>query len=164
MSEEGNKKILVIGIGNTGRQDDGLGWLIIDHILEDYKGIDKEYRYQLQIEDAELVSHYSKVFFVDATKEQVGDGFYLKNCKASISHGLSSHALHPETIIGLTNDLYDKYPEAFILGIQGYQWELKIGISEKARVNLENVINALPNILSFDTDGDTVFEKDNHNF
>lgn len=163
MSEEGHKKILVIGIGNTGRQDDGLGWLTIDHILEDYKWIDMEYRYQLQIEDAELVSHYSKVFFVDATKEQVDNGFYLKKCKASISHGVSSHALHPETIIGLTNDLYDKYPEAFVLGIQGYQWELEIGISEKAKINLKKAIDALSKILCFDMDSDTGSTKENQN-
>lgn len=160
MSEEGNKKILIIGIGNTGRQDDGLGWLVIDHILEDYKEIDKEYRYQLQIEDAELASHYSKVFFVDATKEQVDNGFYLKKCKASISHGVSSHALHPETIIGLTNDIYDKFPEAFILGIQGYHWELEIGISEKARANLKKALNALPKMLSSDIDSNTVFKAE----
>jgi hydrogenase maturation protease len=159
MSEEGHKKILVIGIGNTGRQDDGLGWLVIDHILEDYNDIRKEYRYQLQIEDAELVSHYSKVIFVDATKEQVDNGFYLKPCKGSIGHGLSSHALHPETILGLTNELYDKYPEAFILGIQGYYWGLQVGISEQARVNFKKTINALPKILSFDTENDTVFRK-----
>lgn len=160
MSEEGNKKILIIGIGNTGRQDDGLGWLVIDHILEDYKEIDKEYRYQLQIEDAELASHYSKVFFVDATKEQVDNGFYLKKCKASISHGVSSPALHPETIIGLTNDIYDKFPEAFILGIQGYHWELEIGISEKARGNLKKALNALPKMLSSDIDSNTVFKAE----
>lgn len=162
MSEEGNKKILVIGIGNTGRQDDGLGWLVIDHILKDYKGVDKEYRYQLQIEDAELASHYSKVFFVDATKEQIDKGYYLKKCKASIRHGVSSHALHPETIMGLTNDLYDNYPEAFILGIQGYQWELEIGISEKAKNNLKKAIEALSKMLSIDMGNDAVFTKDNH--
>ena len=163
MSEEGHKKILVIGIGNTGRQDDGLGWLIIDHILEDFKEVDKEYRYQLQIEDAELASHYSKVYFVDATKEKVDNGFYLKHCEASIKHGLSSHALHPETIIGLTNDLYDKFPEAYILGIQGYHWDLKIGISEKAKVNLKKAIKALSKILSFDIDNDTMSTKGTHN-
>jgi len=161
MSKEG--KILVIGIGNSGRQDDGLGWLIIDHMLDKYKDVDKEYRYQLQIEDAELVSHYSKVIFVDATKEQVDHGFYIKDCKASISHGVSSHALHPETIIGLTNDLYDKFPEAFILGVQGYQWELKTGISEEARINLKKAISALPKWLSFDSAKETVITKRNHN-
>jgi len=150
MSKVDRKKILVIGIGNIGRQDDGLGWLIIDHIVDEFKIVDTEYRYQLQIEDAELASNYSTVIFADATKEQINDGFYFKKCKVSTTHGMNTHAVHPETIVGLTNNLYDKYPEAFILGIQGYHWELKEGVSEKALDNLKNAIDFLPKLLSRD--------------
>ncbi len=148
MKEE--DKILVLGIGNIGRQDDGLGWLILDYIVDEFKFVDIEYRYQLQIEDAELASNYSTVIFADATKEEVDEGFYFKKCKASTTYGLSTHALHPETIVGLTNNLYHKYPETFILGIQGYHWELKEGVSEKAIDNLKRAIQFLPNVFSRD--------------
>ena len=160
MSKEDRKKILVIGIGNIGRQDDGLGWLILDHIVGEFKFVDIEYRYQLQIEDAELASNYSVVIFADATKEQVDDGFYLKNCKASTTYGLSTHAVHPETIVGLTNNLYHKYPEAFILGIQGYHWELKNGVSEKALDNLKKAIDFLPKFFSRDLDSSNVYKTE----
>jgi len=152
MSKEDRNKILVIGIGNIGRQDDGLGWLILDHIVDEFKFVDTEYRYQLQIEDAELAANYSMVIFADATKEQVDDGFYLKNCKVSKAYGMSTHAVHPETIVGLTNNLYHKYPEVFIFGIQGYHWELKEGLSEKALDNLKKAIDFLPELLSRDLD------------
>jgi hydrogenase maturation protease len=127
--------ILVLGIGNNGRQDDGLGWLFLDFLKEQDSTIDLEYKYQLQIEDAELISNYDKVIFVDATKEITEDGFYLKPCHPSEKYGFSTHALAPETILYLSNTLYNQHPEASILGIQGYQWELKIGLSKKGVVN-----------------------------
>jgi hydrogenase maturation protease len=127
--------ILVLGIGNNGRQDDGLGWLFLDFLKDQETSIDLEYKYQLQIEDAELISNYDKVIFVDATKENTEDGFYLKPCLPSEKYGFSSHALAPETILHLCHKLYENYPEVSILGIQGYEWELKIGLSKKGVTN-----------------------------
>ena len=66
MSNEETKNILIIGIGNSGRSDDGLGWLMLDTIENKFSNVDVLYRYQLQIEDAEILSHYPTVIFVDA--------------------------------------------------------------------------------------------------
>jgi len=136
MKKEGKHKIIVFGIGNTGRQDDGLGWLFLDFLETLNMDIDLEYRYQLQIEDAELISNYETVIFVDATKEATEEGFYFKTCKPSEIYSFSTHALKPETILYLTNTLYHHNPKASILGIQGYQWELEIGMSRKAKINM----------------------------
>jgi Ni,Fe-hydrogenase maturation factor len=77
MSSEKDKDIIVLGIGNTGRQDDGLGWLFLDRLKEaGFEGA-MEYRYQLQVEDAELISRYSQVIFVDASKTDLSNGFFL---------------------------------------------------------------------------------------
>jgi len=135
MKEE--DKILVLGIGNIGRQDDGLGWLFLDYLqTAKFENLDLEYRYQLQIEDSELLCNYKTVIFVDATKENTNDGFYYRICEASDKHSFSTHELCPETVLFLANNLYQHKPKAFILGIQGYDWNLEIGLSEKAKINL----------------------------
>ena len=55
MNESGtDRKTLLIGIGNSGRSDDALGWKFVDEFVEYGHLFDLEYRYQLQIEDAEL--------------------------------------------------------------------------------------------------------------
>lgn len=136
-----DKRIIVLGIGNTGRQDDGLGWLFLDFLKSQKNTCVLEYRYQLQIEDAELISKYDEVIFVDATKEKTKDGFFLKPCQASDKYSFSTHALAPETILYLTNKLYDHHPRSYIFGIQGYEWELKIGLSKRANENLDNAKN-----------------------
>jgi hydrogenase maturation protease len=130
--------ILILGIGNNGRQDDGLGWLFLDFLESENSNVDIEYRYQLQIEDADLISKYDTVIFVDATKEDTEHGFYLKPCHPSEKYSFSTHALEPETILYLSHKLYNHNPDASIFTIQGYNWELKIGLSEKGMINLDN--------------------------
>lgn len=131
-----DKKTIIFGIGNNGRQDDGLGWSFLDFLNGQHLNIDLEYRYQLQIEDAELISTYDTVIFVDATKENTIDGFYLNPCHPSEEYSFSTHALKPETVLYLSNSLYQHNPKASIFGIQGYDWELKIGLSERGTMNL----------------------------
>ena len=130
-------KILIIGVGNYGRQDDGLGWLLLDNLKEEKFGnVDMKYRYQLQIEDAELICKYETVIVVDAVKEITRDGFYFKKCLPSDKFSFTTHELLPETILYLAQSLYDRNPKMYILGINGHEWGLKIGLSEKAKLNL----------------------------
>ncbi|MFH4964042.1 hydrogenase maturation protease [Gaetbulibacter sp. M235] len=140
MKKEDSKNIIIFGIGNSGRQDDGLGWLFLNFLEEQNTNIDLEYRYQLQIEDAELISNYDKVIFVDASKEEIKEGYYLNTCYPSEKYSFSTHALEPETILYLSNKLYNHIPEASVFGIQGYDWELNIGLSEKGSLNLDKAI------------------------
>jgi hydrogenase maturation protease len=138
LEEKTNRGTLVLGIGNSGRKDDGLGWKFIDFLKEKaLDDIDLEYRYQLQIEDAELISHYDRVVFVDATKEPTTDGFYLRPCSRMVLMEMNSHSLHPETVTYLCSTIYGKDPECLILGIEGRQWELQAGLSSEAQRNLE---------------------------
>ena len=134
-------KIIILGIGNNGRQDDGLGWMFLDFLEEQNSDIDIEYRYQLQIEDADLISNYDTVIFVDATKEETEEGFYLEPCHPSEKYSFSTHALEPETVLYLSDKLYNHNPDASIFAIQGYEWELQIGLSKKAIINLDKAIN-----------------------
>ena len=134
-------KIIILGIGNNGRQDDGLGWMFLDFLEKQNSDIDIEYRYQLQIEDADLISNYDTVIFVDATKEETEEGFYLEPCHPSEKYSFSTHALEPETVLYLSDKLYNHNPDASIFAIQGYEWELQIGLSKKAIKNLDKAIN-----------------------
>lgn len=134
---EFDNKILIIGIGNCGRADDGLGWAFIDKIKDRLpENFDFEYRYQLQIEDAELIGPYASVYFVDADLESYVKGFRLAPCKPNSVHGYSTHELEPGTVVYLSENLYNKKPKAFVLGISGFNFELALGLSKEADANL----------------------------
>lgn len=143
--KEDDRKILILGIGNQGRADDGLGWAFVDQIKLRFADIfDFDYKYQLQIEDAELLSHYDEVHFVDADKTSWEQGFRHTRCVANESHGFSTHALAPETVLYLTQTIYKKFPDAFTLGITGRSFELEIGLTDQAK---ENLVRALDHFI-----------------
>lgn len=137
-SKTDNATILVIGIGNCGRNDDGLGWKFADYLGEQgIADIQIEYRYQLQVEDALLVSGFDTVLFVDASQTNLKQGFEIKPCKAAGHYFFSSHAQSPETILYLAGDLFKKMPIAYTIGIAGFNWGMGSSISHQACQNLE---------------------------
>lgn len=140
--KEYDNRILIIGIGNCGRADDGLGWAFLDHIAEELpEKFDCEYRYQLQVEDAELISHYPVVYFVDAHVDQYENGFVLAKCLPNATVGFTTHELDPETVVHLSKSIYNTLPQAFILGISGVDFQLKSGISDRGKENLSHALD-----------------------
>lgn len=140
MSEQKIKK-LIIGIGNEGRGDDGLGWRFAEKAeVLSAENFDIEYRYQLQVEDAELVSRYDYVIFADATVEWFENGFDFAPCKSGGEYFFSSHLQSPEAVLHLAETLYKTKPEAFIMRICGEDWEMGIGLSIQASESLKKAI------------------------
>lgn len=138
MLKEKTKDLLIIGIGNSGRSDDGLGWKLLGYIEKSFPVIDCLYRYQLQIEDASIISSYDTVIFIDATHEATDHGYYFKPCKPNEGFGLTSHALDPSTVLWLEKKLFKKNPTSYILGIQGYEWDLSQNPSGQGLINLNH--------------------------
>jgi len=134
-------KILIFGIGNSGRSDDGLGWAFLDAVKDNLpENYDFEYRYQLQVEDAELISHYDIVYFIDAHVIAFKKGYTFYKCRPNTPKSISSHELDPETVLRLAIDIYNKEPKAHILGISGERFVLELGLSEIAKENLTKAL------------------------
>jgi hydrogenase maturation protease len=131
------KKNLVIGIGNYGRADDALGWRFVDAFSDLNDQYDFEYRYQLQIEDAELVSNYEKVIFVDASHQSIEKGFSFYDCEPAPTSAFTTHQLNPETVLWLAQELFNANPKGFVLAIEGAYWQLHHGLSDAAEKNLK---------------------------
>lgn len=134
---------IIIGIGNSGRSDDGLGWAFLDAIKE--SGVidcPMIYRYQLQVEDAELISHYDSVLFVDATLTVLQRGFQIIQVMPEIERSFTTHALEPSTIVGLCEEVYGVRPQTHLLMIEGEQWELSNRLSHIGRLNLDEAVSA----------------------
>ena len=135
-------RILLTGIGNSGRADDGLGWAFAEQVREACAGkMDIEFRYQLQIEDTVLISAYDIVIFADASHESLTDGFVIRKCFPGSHYYYSSHVQSPETILYLARELYQEEPIAYTIAIEGYQWRLQTGMSVKAAINLQSALS-----------------------
>ncbi len=148
------KRVLIYGYGNPGRQDDGLGiemtnlvqqW-IDEHNLE---CMTTESNYQLNIEDAEMISEWDIVVFVDATKEEDIHEFRYRNVEASDAKvEFTMHAVSPSYVLHLCQKLFNKSPETYILCVKGYEWDFKEHLTDNASLNLEQAFQYLTRKLA----------------
>ena len=137
------KRVLIYGYGNPGREDDGLG---IEMVKMVQNWIDKhdlgcmatDSNYQLNIEDAEKISLWDIVVFVDASKDEKLHEFICREVEPSEAKvEFSMHAISPAYVLHLCKDLFKKSPETYVMGIKGYEWDFKEGLSDSAKLNLE---------------------------
>jgi hydrogenase maturation protease len=131
---------LIYGIGNSARTDDGLGWAFIDRLeaLACPPRAELRRTFQLNLEDAYLISGFARVLFVDATKDPTVSSFALSCPEPTLDFSFTSHALSVPTILATTKQCFGEVPTASLLAIRGYQWELQMGLSEPAQRNLSD--------------------------
>ncbi|GAB4412952.1 MAG: hypothetical protein OHK0039_19340 [Bacteroidia bacterium] len=128
---------LVIGIGNSSRGDDGLGWTWADRLAAlPQPGCDLEYRYQLSVEDAACIARYTAVLFVDATEAVLPGGYRLRVCLPEPMSGCYSHQLAPGAVLDLCRTVFGRMPAAWVLEIQGRRWALGDDLGPEAADNL----------------------------
>lgn len=130
--------VLLIGYGNPGRGDDGLGPAFSARIeSRDLPGLDIDTDYQLTPDHALAVAGARKVIFADAL---IGSDapFTFTKIEAGPQAELSSHSLSPLSVLSLAAMLYGKRPQAHVLGIAGHEFgEIKEGLSAGAQGNLD---------------------------
>ena len=122
-----SRPILVYGYGNPGRQDDGLGPVLVEHLeawakAEKISAMAFDSNYQLNAEDALAVAESRAVVFIDASKEGKPP-FEFHPLKPQKEISFSTHAMAPESVLALAVELYDAKPPAWILTIRGFSWE-----------------------------------------
>ncbi len=133
-------KTLLYGYGNPGRMDDGLGTSFVEDFQrwieqEDIKNIHTDSNYQLNIEDAEKISAYESVIFVDASKEPIEQFSFTKVDAAKARVEFTMHAVSPAYVLYLCKDLFQKSPETYLLHIKGFEWDFKETLTPKAQEN-----------------------------
>lgn len=129
-------KILVLGYGNPGRGDDGLGPALAERIESlDLAGVTVDAAYQLNIEDAAAVADHDMVVLVDAAVKG-SEPFSVRRVTPAADITFTSHLVSAESILAISQDSFGKVPECWLIGIRGYEFDLYEVISEKAERNL----------------------------
>ncbi|MCF7853446.1 MAG: hydrogenase maturation protease [Candidatus Pacebacteria bacterium] len=140
--------VLVIGYGNPGRLDDGLGPALAAALeKETLDGVTVDSNYQLTVEDALPISQHKVVIFADA--DVAGpEPFYFKAVKPGKHVTFSSHSISPRSVLGLAEELFEKVPAAYVLGIRGYEFnEFEERLSTGAQNNLQHALAFVTNAL-----------------
>lgn len=143
-------RLLFYGIGNIGREDDGLGLRLIEKLeaLSLPEHIQFESNYQLNIEDAMDISNFDGVIFVDASIEANAVApFQIRELLPASDIAFSTHAMGMEAVLALCEQLYGKSPLAFVLTMPGYQWAIKDQLSPPAAANLAQTFETLSRLI-----------------
>lgn len=152
-------KVLVYGYGNPGRQDDALG-IEMANLIEEWThehkigNVEIETNYQLNVEDAERISNMDVVVFVDASQEDISEYEFTHLDSSDEKVEFTMHAVSPEYVLHVCKDLFKKSPKTCLLGIKGYEWNFQEGLSDNAKLNLEQAFQFLTRKLEeyIDTD------------
>ena len=124
-----NDSCLIYGIGNVGRQDDGLGWAFVDWLQAQglCSSAEMQRDYQLLLEDAELISTKERVLFIDATKEASVESFTLERAAPKMDFSFTSHAISIPAIMATCQQCFERLPIVHVLAIRGYRIRTRNG-------------------------------------
>ena len=136
----GSPRILVIGYGNPGRQDDGLGPAAAAEIEAlGWPTVTTLDNYQLVLEDAVELAAHDIVWFVDAARG--GDApCAIDALSPVLDITFTSHLLKPEALLAIAAQQFGRAPEAYLVSIRGYEFDFMEGLSDRARSNLAAAI------------------------
>jgi hydrogenase maturation protease len=147
MSDGDKRSIFVLGYGNPGRQDDGLGPKAAERVESlGLPSVTTDAAFQLAIEDAEAISGHDIVVFVDASLSAPAP-FLFERVYPADEVTFTSHSVSPGSIMKLCADHFGPAPQAWVMGIRGYSFEFEEGLTDAARRNLEEAMTFLSGFL-----------------
>jgi hydrogenase maturation protease len=139
--------ILVYGVGNPGREDDGLGVRFAEWVADTgFPGVSVDTNYQLNVEDALTISRYDIVVFADASVNK-SRNFRLSALEPAAQIAFTTHAMAPGSVLAFCHDLYAKYPASFLLEILGCRWGFAEGLSRPAKKRLTRACEFMAPLL-----------------
>ncbi len=144
-----NKRVpplLVLAWGNPSRGDDALGPLLAERLLDHALTTGLAYRvevltdFQLQVEHALDLVGREHVLFVDAALG-LAEPFTVRPLQPARGGGIGSHALAPEAVLQVYEDLHGQPPPpATLLAIRASAFELGAVPSVQALKDLEQAV------------------------
>lgn len=147
MTGVGLKRLVVLGYGNPGRRDDGLGPALASAVealcIPD---VAVEESYQLNIEDAATLAAYDGALFVDASMD-TAEPYEFRKAAAAKTIAFTSHSVSPDSVLAICEEHFEPAPEAWVLAIRGYDFELGEGLTPRAEKNLEQALEFVQGLI-----------------
>lgn len=144
-----SERILVIGYGNPGRADDGLGPALAQRLeAMNIPGLTVESDYQLSIEHAAMAAEHDIVLFADADGGSEAP-YYLRRVEPAPAHRFTSHGVAPGEVLHLAHSCFNASPKGYLLGMRAEVLDqYKEGLSASAREGLDAALEYLPRFIA----------------
>jgi hydrogenase maturation protease len=140
--------VLVIGYGNEGRGDDGIGQRVAEAIASaSYPGVRVVTVGQLVPELAGEIAAAHVVVFVDARADSVRAGVQLTRITAHETTDWSTHTADPRALLALSGAVYGREPEAWWVTVPGQDFGFGVDLSPLARENVRPAVHCIEVLL-----------------
>ena len=139
---------LVFTWGNPSRGDDAIGPEIYRFLsVKIHDEADILTDFQLQIEHAQDLLQRQKVIFVDANMT-CNEPYEYTPIQPDQDISYTTHAMSPAALLAVFQSAYDSpLPEAYLLSVRGYEFNLGNPISDKAGMNMQQAIDYLESVI-----------------
>jgi len=132
----GFETILVIGYGNTLRGDDGLGPHVAGMIgALGLANVKIRIVQQLLPELAADLAEVRRVHFIDACLGDAGEDVRLIAIHPAGGATVTGHVADAQGLLALTQAVYGRVPQAWLVSVPGEQFELCESLSAAAAAN-----------------------------
>jgi hydrogenase maturation protease len=130
-----NHQILVIGYGNTLRGDDGVGYQIAETVADwQIPQVRSIAIHQLLPELAAAMADVDIVMFIDAITvlDSITPNINVTLLVPDPNAAFSTHVISPQLLLSLTQRLYSRTPDAYLLTIPAINFTLGTTLSSIA--------------------------------
>jgi len=131
-----NSPVLVVGLGNPLRGDDGVGWYCVDMLMKMVRDplVDFVKCRELLPELSADLSKVGLALFIDASVQSQREAVEETVVKRKEDFPpLETHRLDPAGLLSMSHALYGCSPEAVMLTVKGESFDYKEEISEAVR-------------------------------
>ena len=144
MAETRDIRVLVLGYGNPGRLDDGLGPAFAEAVAAlGIPGVTVDSDYQLQPENALAIAEHDVVIFADAATSGP-EPFSFTRVAPRAGATFSTHSTSPAALLALAHDTFESGTEGYVLGIRGRRFDaFGEELTPRARENLAAALGFL---------------------
>ena len=142
-------RILLLGYGNPGRFDDGLGPALADAMAaRNIDNVTVESDYQLHVEDAVRIAEHDIVVFADAAVSGP-EPYALRRVAPGGEVSFSTHSVSPGALLALARDHFQADTAGWLLAVRGYTFDgFGEGLSASATKNLDAAVTFLAECLT----------------
>ena len=142
----------IIGLGNPQRGDDGLGPYVIERLRQEFEedsGIVLLTFCELDPNIIIDLRWAECVLFVDATPVPLNKGLYWSQIDGRAgSLPYLTHHYSPQFVLGLLQAIYRCYPEAWLISLEGENFDQGEGLTEKAWSRAEKAVEEIAVFVS----------------
>lgn len=153
------KTALIIGLGNTLREDDGLGARVVEILTKSLPDRLSQYvtlktDYQVDIVQSSLLSQHDYLYLIDAAADNILPVEIKKIEPGHETPLFTSHIGSISMLLYITKQVYGHVPECYLITVQGINFAHGENLSPEALVNAELgaefVIDLLNQTFPFD--------------